>query len=327
MNRFAIVSSAIRALRWSTGIEVTGMPAGLRSLVLAGLRSLGPVEICRLGEDPELIGALAGHLSGAGLDEASMQLARGRVNSMGRADLGRITSAPSDHTLGTLAGAYGHDALLAHHDAYDRTGTGTIHGNQCGVPTPAGAVPSDCTEYVLAVLDQAFAAKGLISEWQATRRTAAKTSGPGGFKGTELIKALQADRNWQALFWAPDPSDPADRTSEHPAAYRIVQNRHTYYEIHVKPALSVVNYRPTRRGRTADLTGIERLHRLQFGLMAIRGGQHMALIVNGDVHEVHWDIPATSRDAITTTPLERFAWQSGVIAAPPGDLDLAWRMP
>ena len=53
----------------------------------------------------------------------------------------------------------------------------------------------------------------------------------------------------------------------------------------------------------------------------------MAMIVNGDVHEVHWDTPATSRDAITATPLERFGWQSGVIAAPPGHLDLAWRTP
>jgi len=90
---------------------------------------------------------------------------------------------------------------------------------------------------------------------------------------------------------------------------------------------SVVNYRYTAAGSQADLTGIERLRRLQFGLLAARGGVHMAMIVNGDVHEVHWDVPATSRDAITATPLEQFAWLSGVIAAPPGDLDLAWRMP
>ena len=31
---------------------------------------------------------------------------------------------------------------------------------------------------------------------------------------------------------------------------------------------------------------------------------------------MHWADPATSRDAITATPLENFAWQSGVIAAP-----------
>jgi len=45
------------------------------------------------------------------------------------------------------------------------------------------------------------------------------------------------------------------------------------------------------------------------------------------VHEVHWTDPATSRNAITATPLENFAWQSGVIAAPPGDLDLALSTP
>jgi hypothetical protein len=66
---------------------------------------------------------------------------------------------------------------------------------------------------------------------------------------------------------------------------------------------------------------------LQFGLLAARGGIHLAMIVNGDVHEVHWTVPATLRDSITSTPLETFEWQSGIIAAPPGDLDLAWRTP
>jgi subtilisin family serine protease len=318
-DRFAVVSGAIHALGARTG---TSVPA-----VLAGLKSLAPVEMCRLGEDPDLVSALADHLAGAELAEAGAQLARGRVNTMGRADLGRIIAAPPAHTLGTLAAAYGHDGLLAHQEAYDRTGTGTIHGNRCGVPKPAGAVSTDCTEYVLAVLDQAFAAKGLTAEWQAVRRTAASNSGSRGLKGTEVIRALQADRNWQALFWSPDPTDPADGTSEHPFAYRVVRTKHTYYRIPVDPTRSVVNYRRTSPRHPVDLTGIERLRRLQFGLLAARGGIHMAMIVNGDVHEVHWDIPATSRDSITATPLERFGWQSGVIAAPPGEMDLAWRMP
>ena len=99
------------------------------------------------------------------------------------------------------------------------------------------------------------------------RRTAAGDSGRGGLKGTEVIKALQADRNWQALFWSPDPSDPADGTSEHPFAYHIVRSRGTYYGIPVDPARSVVDYRRTSARHQADLTGIERLRRLQFGLL------------------------------------------------------------
>ena len=70
------------------------------------------------------------------------QLARGRVNALTRADLGRILAAPSVHTLGTLARASGHDVLLAHQEAYDRTGTGTIHGNRSSVSRPARSRPT-----------------------------------------------------------------------------------------------------------------------------------------------------------------------------------------
>ena len=295
--------------------------------VLAGLSALGPVELCGLGEDAALVGALASKLSGADRAVASGQLARGRISAMSRADIARITAAPAAHRFGVVAGAYGHDVLLAHHEAYDRTGTGTVHGNQSGAPAPPGTVSTDCTEYVLAVLDQAFAAAGLSAQWRGIRRRAARNSGSGGLKGTEVIRAIQADSNWQALFWAPDPRNPADGTAEHPYAYRLVNTRHAYYGIQVDPARSVVNYRRTSPARQADLSGVEHLRRLPFGLLAARGGIHMALIVNSEVHEVHWTDPATSRDAITATPLENFAWQSGVIAAPPGDLDLAWSTP
>ena len=313
----AAVSRAVRALGSGTG-GVAG--------VLVGLSALGPVELCRLGEDPGLVGALASQLSGADRAAAGTQLARGRISAMSRADIARIIAAPAAHRFGVVAGAYGHDVLLAHHEAFDRTGTGTVHGKHCG-PAPAGAVSTDCTEYVLTVLDQAFAAAGLSARWRTMRRQAARNSGPKGLKGIEVIKAIQAECSWQALFWAPDPRNPADNMTEHPYAYHIVSTRHAYYGIHVDPARSVVNYRRTSPSRQADLTGVERLRRLPFGLLAARGGYHMALIVNGDVHEVHWDEPATSRDAITATPLENFVWQSGVIAAPPGDLDLAWSTP
>ncbi len=141
------------------------------------------------------------------------------------------------------------------------------------------------------------------------------------------MKALQTKRGWEALFWAPDPLDSADGQSEHPYAYRIVRRKGTYYGITVDPAKSVINYRRTSATNPTDLTGIERLRRLQFGVLAARGGTHMALVVNGAVYEVHWSSPATDRNAIEATPLESFVWQSGAIAAPAGDLSLAWRTP
>ena len=122
----------------SRAVQALGSGTGGAAGVLAGLSALGPVELCRLGEDPGLVGALASQLSGADRAAAGAQLARGRISAMSRADIARITAAPAAHRFGVVAGACGHDVLLAHHEAYDRSGTGTVHGNQCGAPARPG---------------------------------------------------------------------------------------------------------------------------------------------------------------------------------------------
>ena len=146
-------------------------------------------------------------------------------------------------------------------------------------------------------------------------------------KGTEVLKALQSQAGWEGVFWAPDPRNPADRSAEHPAAYKKVREAGTYYGVAVDVSKSVINYRRSNPRARQDLSGIEKLQRLQFGVLATRGGTHMALIVNGSVYEIHWDRPATDPTAIEATPLESFVWQSGVIVAPKGDLDRAWTRP
>jgi Subtilase family len=295
--------------------------------VMSALRGLLPSQMAELSADGSIVDLLRDELSGAELAAAGGQLARGRVGSMARVDVDRVLAAPNAHSLGTLAAAIARDVLLGHQEAFDSTGTGTIHGSRCPGPRPAGTTSSDCTEYVKDVLSRALAAKGQSSVWTGVLREATTRSGAAGLKGTEVMKALQRMQGWEALFWAPDPLDTADGQSEHPYAYRIVRTKGTYYGITVDQAKSVINYRRTNAANPTDLTGIERLRRLQFGVLAARGGTHMALIVNGSVHEVHWSSPATDRNAIEATPLESFVWQSGAIAAPPGDLGLAWRTP
>jgi Hemopexin len=298
-----------------------------QAAILAALRKLLPSEMAQVSADKEVIDILLDELSGTDLAAAATELARGRVGSMDRTEIGRIVASPDRYGLGTLAAAMGRDVLLAHHEAFDRTGTGTIHGKHLHTPAPAGATSSDCTEYVRDVVARAFAGKNQSDAWTAVLARALKSSGHRGLKGTEVIEALQILQHWEALFWSPDPRNPRDGTAEHPYAYQIVRTKHTYYGIAVDPAKSVVNYRRTDPGAKRDMTGIERLRRLQFGILAARGGTHMAMVLNGAVYEVHWDSPATDRDTVQATPLESFIWQSGVIAAPPRDLSLAWRMP
>jgi peptidoglycan hydrolase-like protein with peptidoglycan-binding domain len=294
--------------------------------IMAALRALLPSEMAELSADPTIVDMLGDELSGAELAAAGAQLARGRVGSMARVDIDRILAAPDRYRLGTLAAAMARDILLGHHEAFDRRGTGTIHGNKCSTVKPAGATASDCTVYVLDVLKRAFTAKGQAAVWTDVLREALRSSGQGGLKGTEVIKALQGKQGWEALFWAPDPRNPGDGLSLHSAAYRnMVLATGKYYGITVDKDKLVIEYRRTNPASRTDLSGIERLRRLQFGVLAARGGTHMALVVNGSVYEVHEVSPATDRDAIEATPLEHFSWQSGTIAAPPGDLALAWR--
>ena len=295
--------------------------------VNAVLRALSPPEMADLTADPTMIDILLSELSGSDLAAVAAQLTRGRVGSMSRADVGKIIAAASRHGIGTLAAAIGRDVLLGHQEAVDSTGTGTLHGSKCTAPKPAGAATSDCTTYVADVLSRAFGAKGQAGTWSGVLSAATTSSGSSGLKGTELIKALQTKLGWEALFWAPDPTEPSDRDPEHPTAYKIAKDKGTYYGIRVDPKRSVINYRRTRSANRADMSGIERLRRLQSGVLTARGGMHMAFVINGSVYEVHWNAPATDRNAITATPLDQFAWLSGAIAAPPGDLALAARTP
>lgn len=294
--------------------------------IMKALRSLTPAQMAELAADPAIMALLVGDLSGAELATASALLATGRVGSMSRKDLAAIAADPSKQTLGVVAAAKARDMLLEHKEAVTATGTGTIQGNKCGAPLPSGATSSDCTTYVLDVLKSAFNAKGQGATWTKVMATASAASG-GSLKGTEVLKALQSEADWEGVFWSPDPRNPQDKSSEHPVAYKTVVAKGTYYGVNVDASKSVTNYRRTDPAATQDLSGIEKLRRLQFGVIAMRGGLHMALLVNGSVYEIHWDKPATDPDAIQATPLETFAWQSGVIVAPKGDLARAWEAP
>ena len=294
--------------------------------IMTSLRALTPAQMAELAQDAAVIDALNSELSGSDKAAAGAQLARGRVASMGQADVSAIIATPARYRIGALGAAYGRDVLLRHQAAVDATGTGIVHGSKCPSPPPGGAQRSDCTEYVKDVLGKAFAAKGQAATWASALATAVRTSGTAGLKGTEVIKALQAAQNWEALFWAPDPRNPADGDAEHPDAYRKAQAG-AYYGIRLLTGNAVVGYRRTKPGTGPDLNGIEKLRRLPFGVLAARGGTHLALVINGNVYEVHWTAPATDRNAIQATPLESFAWLSGAIAAPPGDIGLAWRSP
>ncbi|MEJ3744982.1 DUF4157 domain-containing protein [Actinomycetes bacterium KLBMP 9797] len=293
--------------------------------IFEALRKLTPAQMAELATDSDLLKLLASELSGSDLGTVSALLAQGRIDTMTRPQVAEVLANPASQSFGAVAAAEARDTLLEHQAAVAATGTGTIQGNRNASPLPVGVTSADCTTYVLDVLRSAFAAKGQAAVW--TRVMATARAGGGQLKGTDVLKALQSEASWEGVFWAADPRNPADNSPEHPAAAKKVREGGTYYGVKVDSSKSALNYRRTASGATPDFTGLEMLRRLQFGVLAARGGLHMALIVNGSVYEIHWDKPASDPNAIEATPLESFDWLSGAIVAPKDDLERATLTP
>jgi hypothetical protein len=326
----------IREAARGLGTDLPGIEAALRSLsrpqtaLLASDRALMDVLVDDLDRDIEKV--TVGRL----LEE------RARVETFDHAELELIVKDYTS-TLGLVAAAHTRLALLEHHSSIDRTGIGTVHGNQAGTPPPAGFTGrlSDCTIFASDALKAAFKTKGQSAKWDAVilemRAMGDRDVPPShrhyamrhDIQATRLIAALVKECGWTATFWSPDPRNPDDRDPEHPDAYRKVRETGIYHEsqIPIDKDKLVIEYRRTDSQSVTDFTGVDRLRNLPFGCFTTRGGTHVAAILNGSVYEMHWKHQAHDKSAIESTPLERFTWNSGVLAAPPGDLDLAWITP
>jgi hypothetical protein len=235
----------------------------------------------------------------------------------GRASFGMVAAALAQRDLAV------HGELIASRGYGSYTGTKASPSDPSWAPAPTAL---DCTTFVLKVLDDAFAAKGRSAEWARVRsQWKALSANMAKMSGIDLQRALQAELGWKAVFFAPDPRNPRDANPEHPFAYRKVLEQGTYYGIKVEAEKSVVGYRPTDATKTAATTELERLRRVPTGLLAVRGGMHMALLAYGKVYEVHWSKRADDTALVTATDLAAFEWQSGVVVMPPEDMVVAWR--
>lgn len=206
----------------------------------------------------------------------------------------------------------------AHDAAIEATGLGLYYGAQRSpLDSWEGLTPQDCTTFVVTVLKAAFDAADLSDEIRSAISDAASL-GSGGLEGVDLMQELQERFDWEGVYWNPDVSHPSDGSDEHPySAYLAAKG--SYYGIEVDPDNAVVDYRPSwKSGTEADVSGIEALELLPFGVLAARGGRHMAVVIYGQVYEVHWLASASSDDVITSIPLAEWDWLSGAIVYPPG---------
>lgn len=272
------------------------------------------------------------------------------------------TKAGSGKSFGEVGSAVVRLADLTHDLSVLDTGTGTYEGNKCTTVT-AGVTRSDCTEFVREILRKTFTQQGQAAvwakveqRWQANQKL---RKGPK-MSGLDIQAALQSEAGWKGIYWAPDPryqipkeelggynpvTGKGTQPTEASYALDIVKSKGTYYKDFgkkgypgVKVGPTVTNYAPEKPnpgyGATSttkpDMTQLEKLKKLPFGVLSAHAGFHMTIISYGRVIEVHQDAEATNVDVIQQTNLEAWAlgpnsgyhyYASGVIVAPAADVD------
>lgn len=244
----------------------------------------------------------------------------------GIADLRRVIDAGTRKPFGEVASAIARRLDLEHDAKILARGCGKFIGSRAyrGPDVPRDVRVTDCTTYVIDVLREAFASHGKSAQFERVMARAHAAS-PNGFQGTELIKALQAEMGWTGIFWAPDPNTD-DAGGEHKYAAYLARTKGTYYRIPVDRAKAVVGYRPEDPSKTPDTRNLEKLKKLPFGIVAAKGGMHMALVLNGRIYEVHWAEGCESGALIEDKEISEWIWNSGIIAAPKDEIDRAWGM-
>lgn len=242
-------------------------------------------------------------------------------------ELKKITDAGLAKPFGVVANAVAKRMDVEHDLKIGERGCGTFIGTHAfrGPDTPRDVKATDCTTYVVDVLRETFRLQGKTAEFNRVMARAVAAS-PNGLKGTELIKALQQEQGWTAIFWAPDPTT-TDSGGEHKYAAHIAKTKGTYYKIPVDVNKAIVGYRPEDSSKLPDVTNLEKLKKLPFAVLAAKGGMHMSLVLDGKVYEVHWSDGCESMRLIEDTALEKWSWNSGVIAGPKNEVDAAWRNP
>ena len=274
-----------------------------------------------------------------------------------KTSLEAITKSGSGKSFGEVASSFAKLKDVTHDLSILKTGTGTYVGSQCAVQ-PSGALPTDCTTIVLEVLENTFTQQGRAADWAKVKKKYAentKARGGSGLSGLDVQAALQSEAGWKGVFWAPDPryqipKAELDKANPDEASYTYGKaKKGTYYKDYGKPGYpgvsidqTVTNYAPeapnpghgTASTSTKDMTQLDKLKKLPFGVLAAHGGEHMTVITYGKVIEVHWAKEATDPNLIEQTSLEQWAvgprsgyhyYASGAIVAPAADLDAAFR--
>ncbi len=196
-----------------------------------------------------------------------------------------------------------------------------------------GYIRTDCTTFLLNVLEYAYTEVGQASVAQSLKNSVAKRGSDTvpKFYGDLLFKKLVTNHGWKGVYCTPDRYHPDDGSQEHTFATHTVMKSCHYAGVPVD--YTVLNYNPTPKTdpnfqKLIDYIGVQKmnavdlaaLNKIKFGVGMSSKGVHNWLFSLGSVYEVHWT--EVGRGLYEIRKLSNFPWNSNLIIVPPDMVSL-----
>lgn len=196
-----------------------------------------------------------------------------------------------------------------------------------------GFTRTDCTTFVLNVLDHTFKKTGQPEAAASLMNSMAIRGSDGNpkFYGDLLFKRLVNNYGWKGIYCTPDRFHPNDGKKEHTFALYQVLNSCHYAGVPV--SYTVLNYNPTPKTnpnfqklfdykgvQKLNITDLNALNKIKFGVGMSTKGMHNWLFSLGSVYEVHWD--GIGSDLYEIRKIPNFPWNSNFIIVPPDMIPL-----
>ena len=245
----------------------------------------------------------------------------------------KVLEKPRDSSFGEVAAAHSDRIRTGHHIGIIEHGKGTHHGNMSG-DSDSSTRKTDCVTNVMDVIGSTFRSFGRGSDWDAIKDRAyelSKTRGSSGLTGIDLQTALIELAGWKAIFVAADldPNSEENKyTDHHIVEHGMARGKQRMFGNRsgsvpgVRPSAAVGDYSPgPGSGHEQNELGLEQIRSLPFGFACASGGMHTAMVIEGVIHDCHWDMSSEEALLFEEVPIESWPWRSALIAVPGEDVD------
>lgn len=247
----------------------------------------------------------------------------------------QAAQAGSGRSMSEWAALHTERTQLKHELLVADRGHGLYHS---GRKHPPDTQRTDCLRFVLDMLKAGFESVGqgaLYKKIVSSSLGLSHKRAHGKFSGVDLVTMLRQAAGWRTVFMIADTDASTSENKEfkhHLQNYQLAKSHRALQSERtakgVVPGMTidrvVADYAPEDRGRQ-NKAELERLRKLPFAVIAAgRGGDHMAMLVNGVVFDTSVDMDADNPDLIRMCTLDEWVYKSAVVVAPEADLQKAF---